>query len=92
MVTWTDSLLPVAGLLLPQVEVLHHRRHPVHPHPCHHLRSNITISPHHYCSYLKTAVELLVLIELLVCQPAKNQYHQNHLTNVIIATLVIVMT
>ena len=37
MVTWTDSLLPVAGLLLAQVEVLHHGGHPVHPYPGHHL-------------------------------------------------------
>ena len=37
MLTWTDSLLPVAGLLLAQVEVLHHGGHPVHPYPGHHL-------------------------------------------------------
>ena len=40
MVTWTDSLLPVAGLLLAQVEVLHHGGHPVHPYPGHHLHGD----------------------------------------------------
>ena len=78
----------MAGLLLTQVQVLHHGRDPVHAHPSHHLdmagffKSTTKqekgefpmaqMGSPSYPEYLKTAVELLVLIELLVGQPGSD--------------------